>query len=397
MPGELDLDRLYDELAEFAEPVREAARSPLEERVLAGFEEIQRWVAEHGRAPRHGEGLDIFERLYAVRLDRIRAQGELRALVEPLDHQGLLAGGGEPSVDPATMTDDELVAELAGIGEVESDITTLRHVRSRAEIETAEDIANRKPCADFARFRPLFEAVQADVRSGVRKTRRFGRDASVAQGDYFILGGQLVYVAEMDEGYRTPNGELNARLRVIYDNGTESDLLLRSLQRALYKDESGRRVTAPDAGPLFADHAEEGDVPTGRVYVLRSRSDHPDIASRRDLIHKIGVTGGEVPRRIAGASTDPTYLLAEVEVVASYELYGIDRQRLERLLHRLFEPARLDITLTDRFGSPVVPREWFLVPLFVIDEAIDHIREGTITDYVYDPRSASLRRAATRE
>jgi hypothetical protein len=140
----------------------------------------------------------------------------------------------------------------------------------------------------------------------------------------------------------------------------------------------------------IADQIEEGDQPTGTVYVLRSKADLPDIASRRDLIHKIGVTGGKVPRRIANARLDPTYLLADVEVVATYKLYNINRTKLENLLHRVFEPARLLITLTDRFGNPVVPREWFLVPLFVIDEAIERIKDGTITSYVYDPATASL-------
>lgn len=392
MAGDFDLDTLRAELEEFAEPVREVSRSPLEERVIAGFEEVQRWVIEHGHPPTHGEGLDIFERLYAVRLDRIRGNVDLRALVEPIDHQGLLASGNIP-IDPATMTDEELVAELAGIGEVESDITALRHVRSRAEIQTAEEIANRKPCEDFERFKPLFSMVQKEIKAGLRETRRFGKDAAVAVGDFFILGGQFVYVAAMDETYRTPNGELNARLRVIYDNGTESDLLLRSLQRALYKDETGRRVTVPDAGPLFADQADEGEESSGTVYVLRSKSDHPEIAARRDLIHKIGVTGGEVPRRIANAKVDPTYLLADVEVVTTYQLYNINRTKLENLLHRVFEPARLEITLTDRFGNPVSPREWFLLPLFVIDEVIDRIRNGTITGYVYDPTSASMIRS----
>jgi hypothetical protein len=143
----------------------------------------------------------------------------------------------------------------------------------------------------------------------------------------------------------------------------------------------------------IADHIEEGDRPTGTVYVLRSKSDHPEIASRRDLIHKIGVTGGKVPRRIANARLDPTYLLAEVEVVATYQLYNINRTKLENLLHRVFAPARLLITLTDRFDNPVVPREWFLVPLFVIDEAIERIKDGTKTSYVYDPATASLKPA----
>lgn len=250
--SDLDLDQLAAELADFAEPVREAARSPLEERVLAGFEEIQRWVAEHGRRPEHGESRDIFERLYSVRLDRIRGQPELRAIVGPLDQQNLLAGAPSPAPDMAALSDDELAGELTGIEEEVSDLTTLRHVRSRKEIDAAEEIANRKPCDEFEQFRPLFQTVQDEIRAGVRETRRFGKDAAVAVGDFFILSGQVVYVAAMDEGYRTPNGELNARLRVIYDNGTESDLLLRSLQRALYKDDTGRRVTARDVGPLFS-------------------------------------------------------------------------------------------------------------------------------------------------
>lgn len=143
----------------------------------------------------------------------------------------------------------------------------------------------------------------------------------------------------------------------------------------------------------ISDHAADGDRPTGTVYVLRSKSDHPEIASRRDLIHKIGVTGGPVPRRIANARVDPTYLLADVEVVSTYQLYNIDRTRLENLLHRIFESARLQISMRDRFGHPVSPREWYLVPLFVIDEAIDRIRDGSITEYAYDPGRAALVRA----
>ena len=140
----------------------------------------------------------------------------------------------------------------------------------------------------------------------------------------------------------------------------------------------------------ISDQITEGDRSSGTVYVLRSNSDHPQIASRRDLIHKIGVTGGTVPRRIANARVDPTYLLADVEVVSTYQLYNINRTKLENMLHLVLEPARLAITLTDRFGNPVSPREWFLVPLFVIDEVIERIRDGSITDYIYDPMSASL-------
>lgn len=391
--GEMDLDALRDELSEFADPTQEAPRSAVEERVLAGFEEIQRWVANHGRLPRNADGCDIFERLYAVRLDRLRAQPDLRAILAPVDQEGLLAEPGPDAGDPAALSPDDLAAELAGLEDSASDLTELRHVRPRAEIRAAEEIASRQPCADFDTFRPLFKAVQDQIKTGIRQTRRFGRDGSVEAGDFFILGGQLVYVAHVGEVYRTPEGAPNARLRLIYHNGTESNLLIRSLQNALYKDETGRRVTDADAGPLFAATAEEGELASGTVYVLRSKSDLPAIAANRDLIHKIGVTGGDVDRRIANAKVEPTFLLADVEVVTTYVLYQVNRTKLEHLLHRFFAPGRLDITITDRFGNPVAPREWFQVPLFIIDEAIERIRDGSITDYRYDPKKVALVRA----
>ena len=158
----------------------------------------------------------------------------------------------------------------------------------------------------------------------------------------------------------------------------------------MYKDETARRITDPDMGPLFSDALEEGDLESGTIYVLRSLSDHPFVREHRDIIHKIGVTGGKVEARIANAEHDATYLLAKVEVVATYKLAGINRTRLENLFHRLFAPARLNITIKDRFGHPVQPEEWFLVPLFVIAETVARIKDGSITGYVYDPEAAKL-------
>ncbi|MEO6922902.1 MAG: GIY-YIG nuclease family protein [Bryocella sp.] len=387
---EIDLDELRAELDDFAQPEKKGGRSAREERIIAGFEDIQRFLEQHGHAPRHGEDKDIFERLYAVRLDRLRALEECRMLLAPFDQQGLLSGAGDlhsEHVDP--IDEDDLRAELVGT-DVVSHITELHHVRSRAEIRAAEDIANRQTCEDFDRFEPLLKQAQNEVKSGVRQTRPFGKDASIETGNFFILGGQLVYVAEMGEVFRTPNGEQDSRLRVIYSNGTESNLLLRSLQRALYKDELGRRLTEPSAGPLFSDTWEDDDVESGTIYVLRSLSNLPYVVANRELLHKIGVTGGKVETRIANAARDATYLLADVEIVATYKLAGINRTKLENLFHRIFAPALLDLTIQDRFGHPVRPREWFLVPLHVIDEAVGRIRDGSITGVVYDPQTASL-------
>ena len=206
----------------------------------------------------------------------------------------------------------------------------------------------------------------------------------------FIVSGQKAYVAEMGEVYLNAQSRTDARLRVIFDNGTESNLLMRSLQRALHKDDASRRITDPNAGPLFSDATVDGYEASGIIYVLRSKSDLPIVADNRDLLHKIGVTGGSVKTRIGNAKLDPTFLIADVEIVTTYELYNINRVKLENLLHRIFGAARLDIEIKDRFGHPVTPREWFLVPLFAIDEAVERIRDGTIKGMVYDPKAAIL-------
>ena len=388
---DMDDDALLDALGVDIAPLQKASRTPQEERIIAGFEDILRFFEAHGHAPRHVKEGDIFERLYAVRLDRLRQLPQARALLAELDAPGLLAVPQVPDVDE--LDEDALLAELGvDTGQAEPEnITVLRHVRSSTQRRAAEEVADRSPCVDFEEtFQQLFEQVERELKSGVRRTQRFGRDASVAVGDFFILGGQLAYVAEMGEPYRTPNNEMNARLRVIYANGTESDLLLRSLQRALYKDDTGRRLTNTDMGPLFGDVAEEEDIASGTIYVLRSLSPHPFITEHRELIHKIGVTGGRVEERIAGAEKDATYLLAGVEVVATYKLHNLNRVKLESIFHRLFGAAQIDLTIEDRFGNPVKPREWFLVPLQVIDEAVQAIRDGTIASKIYDMKTARL-------
>lgn len=391
--ADLDDDELLDALGVDATPVKTSSRTPREERIIAGFEDILRFHQTHGRAPQHSEGGDIFERLYAVRLDQLRKLPEAHALLAGLDAPGLLSGGGAAAnTDVDALDEDALLAELGVSMEPAdaSDITVLRHVRSSVEKRAAEEVADRTPCEDFERFQPMFEQVERELKSGVRKALPFGRDASVFNGNYFIVGGQLAYVAEVGDTIKAPNGESDARLRVIYANGTESNLLRRSLQRALYKDDTGRRLSDPDMGPLFGGEAEADDIESGTIYVLRSRSSHPFVAEHRELIHKIGVTGGRVEARVAAAEKDATYLLADVDIVATYKLHNLNRTRLENIFHRLFGAAQLDLTIEDRFGNPVKPREWFLVPLHVIDEAVQCIRDGSVTGVSYDLVTARL-------
>ncbi|MCB1615561.1 MAG: GIY-YIG nuclease family protein [Pseudomonadales bacterium] len=383
---------LLEELGVDITPAKKVTHTPKEERIIAGFEEIQRFVEEHGRQPQHGEGKDIFERLYATRLDRIRSLDECKDLVAGLDHQGLLTAENaiaEPGNE--YKSDAELLAELGVEAPKENDVTFLKHVKPRAEVRAASDvIGQRKPCEDFEKFKPMFDSIQADIKAGRRKTIPFAKDGTIEEGNLFIVSGQKAYIAEVGEAFTGTDGRNEYRLRVIFDNGVESNQLMHSLQKRLWEDEAGRRITDTSMGPLFDSISDEEDTSSGTIYVLRSKSDHPIISERRNLIHKIGVTGGSVKTRIANAKLDPTFLMADVEVVATYELYNISRTKLENILHRFFEPAKLDIQIKDRFGKPVIPREWFLVPLFIVDEVVEKIKDGSIGEYRYDAKGAKL-------
>lgn len=393
--ADMNDDELLDALGVEVIPLKASSRSTREERLIAGFEDILHFHHANGRAPLHGEGRDIFERLYAVRLDQLRKLPDAQTLLAGLDGPGLLSGAATATINVDDLDEDALLAELGINNEPanQSDINVLRHVRPYVEIKAAEEIADRTPCADFDRFSPLFEEAQAGLKAGTWMTKPFVKNASIEVGDFFIIGGQTAYVAEMYEGGKTKDGRDNPRLRVVFDNHTESNLLLRSLSRSLYPDGNtpvGRRLIRKDDGPLFGGAAEPDDIESGTIYVLRSLSSHPFVAEHRELIHKVGVTGGRVETRVAGAEKDATYLLADVEIIATYKLHNVNRTRLENIFHRLFGAAQLDLTIEDRFGNPVKPREWFLVPLHVIDEAVHRIRDGSITDVTYDPKAARL-------
>lgn len=381
------------------ETAPDAARSftPLQERIIAGFEDIQRFVIEHGRLPQHGEDRDIFERLYAVRLDRLRNMPDARELLATIDQNGILDGAGLAVQSPAILDDASLLSELGVSADADDDITLLRHVTSRAEKRAAEEIANRERCEDFDTFKPLLDRAQADLKAGTRQAKVLSQSevtlAEIQPGNFFIVGGQLAYIAASTEEFVTQYERNDRRVRVIYDNGTEASVLSRSFQKSLYRDESARRITEQSVGPLFGDVAEPDDLESGTIYVLRSKSAHPYVEEHRELIHKIGVTGQPVLSRIANARNDPTFLLAEVEIVAEYRLYNINRAKLENLIHRALSPARLDLSAGDRFGKSVHPREWFLVPLGAIDQLVSMISDGSLTDHKYDLEQAGFVKA----
>ncbi len=385
-------DALLGELGVEVEVKKATQYSKEEERIIAGFEEIQRFVEENGRSPQHGEDKDIFERLYAVRLDRLNELATCRELLLSMDHHGLLNSEEKGKDEPLgeAMGDDELL-EALGVETEVSSIQELKYVRSSKEIRAAEEIANREKCEDFEQYKKLFDQVTEDLDANSRQMIRCNNKTDVRIGDLFVLSGQTAYIANAGESFLNNDGREDCRLRVIFSNGTESGMLRRSFQKLLWEDDTARRIVTPsDMGPLFSDRICEEDLASGVIYVLRSKSEQPYISKNRELIHKIGFTNGSVKSRISDAANQPTYLLAEVEVVATYALYNVNANKLENLFHKIFSPARLDIEIKDRFGKPFQPREWFLVPLYVIKEAVDKMIDGTIENYKYDPEKASL-------
>lgn len=390
-------DALLAELGIEVEVKRANQFNTKEQRIIAGFEEILNFVQEQGREPEHGENKDIFERLYAVRLDKIRSSDECMVLLENFDTKNLLKQGYKIEDISADIDDEELLKQLGVNIDAEESITKLKHVKTSAEKKAAEEIANRTRCEDFEQFKPLFEQIKNEIDSGLRETIRFRKDAGftktiLKKAQFLIVGGQIAFIAEIGESFKAPNGEEDSRLRVIYSNGTESNILLRSLIRAMYKDETSRFITDPGLGPLFSGEFNKDDQESGTIYVLRSLSNHPMIQKNKDVVHKIGVTGGDVKKRISNAINDPTFIMAGVEIVATYKLANINRVKLERIVQKFFNSAKLDIEIKDRFGKPVKVNEWFLVPLFIIDEVVEKIKDGSVGHYYYDSVTAELKK-----
>ena len=390
-------DELLSELGIDLAPVKSVTYTAKEERLISGFEEIIHFYEEHKRVPSNSIDTDIFERIYAVRLGQLKQSDEAKKLLAAFDHLNLLSDSDNEEADLASLEDDDLLAELGIELEDEENIFVLQNVRTQKEREEKELTATRKVCADFDVFKTLFDQINLDIESGVRITKPFGKDATIELHDWFIVDGLIVYVAEIGKYFRAPNGENDARLRAIYSNGTESNLLMRSLKKALNSDKASRRIlVANNVGPLFSsselkDKINEIEIKSGTIYVLRSLSDNQFIKDHKEVIHKIGVTTGKVNKRITDAKNDPTYLLADVELVASYGLpENIVPYKLEKLIHKVLRSAQLDLNIEDRFGKAVKPKEWFLVSIDVINQVIDHIRNGTVESVYYDVDQARL-------
>ena len=350
------------------------ASTTTDERLVSSFQEINNFVKENGREPKAGG--DINEHQLYARLNAIRENKEKIQMLSGFDEHDLL----RKEVKEIKSLKDVFEDDDLGILESDADsIFNLKHIPK--EVEMPDYIANRKTCKDFQEFEQKFIQCQADLKSEKRKLWPFRKEQNIEKGSFFVLKGVLVYVEDVGE-FEIVNGKKNARLRCIFENGTESDLLLRSLARELYRD--GRRVTEHEDHLLdnFYNITDE-DKETGYIYVLRSLSDKREIKSIKNL-YKIGFSKIPVEERIKNAALEPTYLMAPVLIVTAFRCFNMNPQKLEQLLHTFFGSSCLNVDVFDNEGRRHIPREWFIAPLEIIEQAIHFVLNGEIVHYRYD-------------
>lgn len=359
-----------------------------DERKSDRFEEINRFIQTHGREP-SPKG-DFSEQQLAHRLLGFRNSVDVADLL-PFDRFNLLNAVGTAPVqiseaDNSGKTpesiDDILHDENFGrLLDDDPDIFTLLHVPKTAQ--RPEYIGTHKKCREFDKFEPLFIDCQKDLKSGKRTISDFRGEFFIEPGMFFIVRGLLTYIAEKQAPKRARDGRYQARLRCIYANGTESDVLDRSLAKAMYAGEGKRISPNMDTALLPLHGVTDADNPTGVVYILESKSKDVSIKQYKNL-YKIGFSETNVEQRIANAENEPTYLMASVRVLEAFQTYNMNTQKFEKLLHRFFENCRVAIDVRDNQGMKHTVREWFQVPLADIIEAIRLTIEGSIVNYAYD-------------
>lgn len=371
------LDSDVDGLLDAPEKLTKVTSS---DRLARAFLEVVAFRRAHGRVP-SSTTREIAERKLGARLDGILASDEKIAALKPLDEFGLLATPEAPG-----SLDDLLGSNDLDLLNDESGLLDVSNLPARRQVYDNRNVARREKAQDFEHYEPLFKQKQAELRAGSSKLLPYPGMTHIVPGAFFVLNGVMLLVAEVGETeYKktTVRENKRERLRCIFENGTQSSMYRQSLGIRL-SDEDGQIVVQTEVPEILTD-----DEVSGYIYVLRSRSEDPQISAIKNL-HKIGFTRDSVEKRIKNAEKSPTYLMAPVEVVASYRTYNLRASALENLLHRIFAEVQLDLTQADRKGRDYDPSEWYVVPRSVIDQAIDLIISGDIVRYIYDANAQKL-------
>lgn len=356
--------------------------------LLNNFEEIVYFFEERNREPKNSTD-DIKEFQLYCRLKAIRNNPAMVQELKEFDLYGLLKGENVSDITFEDLLGNDPFNLLGG--EYDESIFALNNVKKSDRI-APEYISRRKFCTDFDKYRPMFESLRQDLESGNRKLAIY-RSQELLPNRFYVLGGIIVFLKSVEgniSNYQYNSGErlrYDGRTECIFDNGTTSDMLYRSLDKALQRD--GYAITEYEEKGLPHSDQEivDDDKARGYVYVLKSR--HSKLRSVPD-IYKIGSTTSTVTERIKNAINEPTYLYAGVDIVETYRCYNMGPRELEDRLHSFFDHVRLNINIPDERGAIISPREWFCVNIDAISEAISLILNNRIENYVYDPQSRSI-------
>ena len=281
---------------------------------------------------------------------------------------------------------------LLKVSEEEARLFDVPHDMQRVIAKKKADyVAQHKLCEDFETYKPLFAKVHQELKEGKRSLVRINKTATLAAGRFYYVSGQMLLLEQIGELKRSSNFLPDARTRCIYENGTESDILLQTLRKNVVGDGYAITEVQEEAESHFfcTDDIATDDNVTGYIYVLSSLSDNPEVRAEKNL-YKIGFTTNSVEQRIANAENDPTYLMAPVKIVASYKVVNLSSQKFEDLIHQLLKPVQFQVTVYDGKGTEHQPQEWFIVPLPVVDVIIKKIIDGTIVGYTYNPQMECL-------
>ncbi|WP_077329682.1 GIY-YIG nuclease family protein [Virgibacillus siamensis] len=335
------------------------------------FIEIIDFVKENGREPQK-DTTALVERSLASRLIGIRKDPERTGYLKRYDDIGILKDTQNDYRVPKISSIDDILdsgsSELLGDSQINNSASSIFDTSSLQKVTTMpEHVAKRKKLKNFAKYEELFKKCHKELTEGKRKIVAFKNEQDIQQNSFFILKGVLLYVENVEERKKI-KGKVNARLRCVFENGTESDMLLRSLSAELYKH--GRRVT--DNEETLLNNVSEDDQSTGFIYVLKSLSTDPQITSIKNL-YKIGFTTGSVENRIRNAENESTYLYAPVEVVTTYQVYNMNGSKFETAIHHALDNNNLDVSILGPNGKMLVPKEWFVITLEELQELIDEI------------------------
>lgn len=265
--------------------------------------------------------------------------------------------------------------------------------KAQAEKKKPDYVAQHKECENFGDYQHLFRQIHEELKFGKRSLIRISKTDSLLPHHFYIDDGQMVLLDSIGETFTASKGSKDARTRCIYENGTESDILLQTLRKNVVGNGYAVTETQEETEQtMFSpDKLSDKDKVSGYIYVLSSLSKHPEIAGQENL-YKIGFTVNTVEERIVNAKSDPTYLMAPVKIEATYKIVNVNSHIFETLIHQVLDAVQMQLTVADHKGNVHHPKEWYVVPLAVIDTVIQKILDGSITQYTYNSYMKCLER-----